>query len=101
MAQGSTELRNSCWPVGNLPVTFRSHHRPRAIFPQRVIVRSAPLLLLVVAGIIGWVGATLILDAVLRRQRRPDLVERLLPYQPTPLGDTLGDEARDWLNRQA
>jgi hypothetical protein len=60
------------------------------------MVGPLPLLLLVVAGIIGWVGATLLLDAVIRRQRRPDLAERLRPYQPTELAD----EAEVWLRRQ-
>jgi hypothetical protein len=47
------------------------------------------MVLLVAAGIIGWVGATLLIDACLRRQGRPDLTERLRPYQPNTLGDTL------------
>ena len=43
--------------------------------------------------IFGWVGATLVLDAVIRRQSRPDLTERLAPDQQP----TLVDEAEVWL----
>jgi hypothetical protein len=42
-----------------------------------------------------WVGAILIIDGWLRRPRRPDLVQRLLPFQPS-----IADEARGWLQRQ-
>jgi hypothetical protein len=51
---------------------------------------------LVVAAIVGWIGASLIIDAVLRRQRRPDLAEPLRPFQPS----AVADEIEDWLRRQ-
>jgi hypothetical protein len=40
------------------------------------------VVLVIVAGLLVWVGATLIIDGWLRRPRRPDLVERLRPFQP-------------------
>jgi hypothetical protein len=52
--------------------------------------------LLIVAGLLLWVGATLLIDASLRRPRRPDLTERLWRFRPT----TVADEAQDWLDRQ-
>jgi hypothetical protein len=51
----------------------------------------------VLVVILGWAGATLMLDAWIRRQRRPDLAERLLPYRPR----SLGDDAQDWLDNEA
>jgi hypothetical protein len=50
--------------------------------------------LLTVAGVLFWVGATLIIDGYLRRQRRPDLAERLRPFHPS-----IADEAQEWLQR--
>jgi hypothetical protein len=47
-----------------------------------------------VAGGFVWVGATLIFDGWLRRERRPDLAERLRPFQPS----SVADEAQDWLD---
>jgi hypothetical protein len=55
------------------------------------------LALLVVAGALFWVGATLIIDGYLRRQRRPDLAERLRPFQPS----SVADEAEVWLDHKA
>jgi hypothetical protein len=51
-------------------------------------------ILLVAVGILVWAGVTLIIDARLRR-RRPDLAERLRPFQPK-----VADEAEVWLRRQ-
>jgi hypothetical protein len=52
----------------------------------------------IVAGIavflLTWAGSTLLLDAWVRRRRRPTLTERLLPYQPS-----VADEAEWWLHR--
>jgi hypothetical protein len=42
-----------------------------------------------------WTGVTLIIDGLVRRTRRPDLAERLRPFQPS-----VGDEAELWLRRQ-
>jgi hypothetical protein len=50
-------------------------------------------------GALIWSGVTLLIDAYMRRQRRPDLAERLVPYQ-APMADKLGDEAQEWLSRQ-
>lgn len=47
---------------------------------------------LVAAGLLVWAGAALIIDAVTAR-RRPDLAERLRPYQPR----SVSDEAQRWL----
>jgi len=47
---------------------------------------------LVVAGLLVWAGAALIIDSFSGR-RRPDLAERLKPYQPR----SVGDEAERWL----
>jgi hypothetical protein len=47
---------------------------------------------LVVAGLLVWAGAALIIDSFTGR-RRPDLAERLQPYQPR----SVGDEAERWL----
>ena len=52
--------------------------------------------LLVVAGLLFWAGATLLIDAWLRPSRRPDLAERLRPFAPT----TIADEAEEWLQRR-
>jgi hypothetical protein len=42
-----------------------------------------------------WVGATLLIDACVRRRRRPSLAERLAPFvQPS-----VADEARRWLDQ--
>ena len=46
-------------------------------------------------GLLVWGGVTLLIDARARRLR-PDLTERLLPYQPT----SIADEAERWLHRQ-
>jgi hypothetical protein len=53
------------------------------------------ILLIVVVGVLVWTGVTLIVDGWMRRQRRPDLAERLRPFQPS-----VGDEAEVWLRRQ-
>jgi hypothetical protein len=42
------------------------------------------------------VGATLIIDGWMRRERRPDLAERLRPFAPA----TVADEAQMWLDQQ-
>jgi hypothetical protein len=44
-----------------------------------------------------WVGTTLLIDAWLRRPRRPDLAERLRPFRPS----SLADEAQDWLDKES
>jgi hypothetical protein len=53
------------------------------------------LVLLVLVFVLVWSGATLLIDAGRRRRRRRDLVERLMPLQPS-----IADEAQDWLQRQ-
>jgi hypothetical protein len=52
--------------------------------------------LLIVAGLLLWAGATLLIEACQQRSRRPSLTERLRPFQPY----TLADEAEVWLWRQ-
>jgi hypothetical protein len=55
-------------------------------------------LLYVVAGLIGGTGVYLIVDdyrSDRQHRRRPDLAERLLPYQPG-----IADEAEAWLTQQ-
>jgi hypothetical protein len=47
-------------------------------------------------GFLTWAGATLLLDAWWRRWDRPDLAERLKPYQR----GSVADEAQRWLDRQ-
>jgi hypothetical protein len=47
----------------------------------------------VAVGLLTWAGATLLIDARWRRCRRPDLADRLLPYQPV----SVADEAQRWL----
>jgi hypothetical protein len=49
--------------------------------------------LLIVAGLLMWAGTTMLIDAWMRRQRRPTLAERLAPYQPRHVSD----EAEEWL----
>jgi hypothetical protein len=51
--------------------------------------------LLIVVGLLVWAGVTLMIDGWLRRPRRPDLADRLRPFQPS-----VGDEAEVWLRRQ-
>ncbi len=45
--------------------------------------------------IVAWIGATMLIEGI-RRRRRPNLAERLRPFQPTELAD----EAEVWLKRQ-
>ncbi len=52
-----------------------------------------PWFLIGVAGLLLWAGTALLLDAWIRRQRRPTLAERLAPYQPRHVAD----EAEEWL----
>lgn len=54
------------------------------------------ILLLLVVFFLIWAGVTLIIDAWMRREGRPDLTERLRPFQP----QSLADEAQEWLQRQ-
>jgi hypothetical protein len=55
-----------------------------------------PVLLLVVAVIVGCTGTALLLDAF-RRVRRPDLGERLHPFMAPA---SVADEAQAWLDGQ-
>jgi hypothetical protein len=48
-------------------------------------------------GLLVWGGSTLLVDAWWRRWDRPDLAERLLPFQP----GSVVDEAQHWLNEQS
>lgn len=50
---------------------------------------------LVVAGVLAWVGSALTLDGI-SRSRRPSLAERLDPFQLT----ALADEVEGWLRSQ-
>jgi hypothetical protein len=54
--------------------------------------------LLIDFGMVLWGGVTLLLDAWhrVRRHRRPELADRLAPFQSSPLAD----EAQEWLQRQ-
>jgi hypothetical protein len=48
-----------------------------------------------VAVFLAHLGAlTLLLDSWFRREKRPDLAERLRPLRPT----STADEAQDWLD---
>jgi hypothetical protein len=49
---------------------------------------------MVVTGMLVWVLATFAISWM-RQHRRPDLAERLRPFQPG-----LAEEAEDWLRRQ-
>jgi hypothetical protein len=51
---------------------------------------------LIVAGVLLWAGASLLIDAWLRRHLRPDLADRLIPFQTPP---SLADEAQERLRR--
>jgi hypothetical protein len=51
---------------------------------------------LIAVGLLVWAGTTLIVDGWQRRPKRPDLAERLRPFQP----GSLADQARDWLDKQ-
>jgi hypothetical protein len=55
------------------------------------------VVVLVVAGILIWAGATLLLDAWWRREHRPDLAERLWPFRSR----SLAEEAQEWLDRES
>ena len=55
-----------------------------------------PVLLLVVAVICGLMGTGLLLG-VFRRQRRPDVTERLGPFMAPA---SVADEAQAWLDSQ-
>jgi hypothetical protein len=54
-------------------------------------------LVVVVASLLTWAGATLTIDGWLRSRSRPSLTERLAPFQP----ESVADEAQRWLDRQA
>jgi hypothetical protein len=41
-----------------------------------------------------WPGGTCLIEPCLRHERRPNLAERLLPFQPR----SVADEAEEWLN---
>ncbi len=47
-------------------------------------------------GFLVWAGSALLIDAWLRRSRRPTLAERLGPYQPT----SVAEEAERWIRTQ-
>lgn len=49
-----------------------------------------------VADVLTWAGASLLIDAWMTRRTRPSLSERLLPHRER----TLGDEAGEWLRQQ-
>lgn len=49
--------------------------------------------LVFVLGLLVWAGATLLVDAALTARSRPDLTDRLLPFQPR----SVADEAEQWL----
>jgi hypothetical protein len=51
--------------------------------------------LMIVAVSIAGTGFTLIIEGVRHRARRPDLTERLRPFQAS-----VADEAEVWLRRQ-
>jgi hypothetical protein len=51
------------------------------------------VVLLIVAGVLVWGGSTLIIDAVVCRNRRGTLTERLLPFRPV----SVADEVEEWL----
>jgi hypothetical protein len=51
------------------------------------------VVVLIVAGVLGWAAATLLLDAWWRRSQRPDLAERLRPFQV----DSVADQAQRWV----
>jgi hypothetical protein len=51
---------------------------------------------LAVFFVLVWAGATLLIDAYIRRDRRRSLTDRLLPYQPP----SLADEISEWLSER-
>lgn len=52
-------------------------------------------MLIAVVGLLVWAGTTLLLDAWIKRQRRPSLAERqLAPYRQRHVSD----EAEEWLH---
>jgi hypothetical protein len=57
-----------------------------------------PVVFYIVALVIGGTGVATIISAVRnqRHRRRPDLAERLLPYQPS----ALADEVHHWLRHR-
>ena len=52
-------------------------------------------MLVIVAFLLLWAGSALLIDDLVRRARRPSLVERLRPFLPT-----VADEAELWLRRR-
>jgi hypothetical protein len=50
---------------------------------------------MIVAGLLTWAGSALLIDARLQRRCRPDLAQRLQPFQPS-----VADEAEGWLRQQ-
>ena len=50
-------------------------------------------MLIIVVGLLAWAGTILLLDAWMKRQRRPSLAERLAPYQQRHVSH----EAEEWL----
>jgi hypothetical protein len=52
--------------------------------------------LVVIVFVLTWAGTALTLDSRLRPRHRPELAERLRPYQPG-----IADEAERWLRHHS
>ena len=50
----------------------------------------------IAVGLSTWAGVALLWDAWLRREKRPDLTERLWSFRC----DTVADEAQRWLDER-
>ena len=50
-------------------------------------------MLITVVGLLVWAGTTLLLDAWMKRQRRPSQADSLAPYQQRHVSD----KAEEWL----
>jgi len=59
------------------------------------VSRLNGMVIVLVIGLLVWAGAALLIDAWHKRARRPDLTERLAPFQPR----SVADEAQEWLGR--
>ena len=58
--------------------------------------RLVVVLASIAVGLLTWAGVAVLWDAWLRREKRPDLTERLWSFR----FDTVADEAHQWLDER-
>jgi hypothetical protein len=69
---------------------------PGAVPASWLRVGQLQVVAVTVAGVLGSIGSTLLLEASWRRERRPDLAEQQRPFRPS----SAADETQGWLDQQ-